>query len=93
MLNSKLLHYYYGNIYKGTHIAGGYLHYLIGYLYSLPIAEPTQKQQSNIVNLVEKILKTKDNYEFERLDKKIDKQIYDLYGIDHESRDIVDSFI
>src|SRR3989338_7968597 len=24
LLNSKLLHYYYANIYKGTHIAGGY---------------------------------------------------------------------
>ena len=32
ILNSKLLHFYYGNIYKGTHIAGGYLHYLICYL-------------------------------------------------------------
>ena len=93
ILNSKLLHYYYGNIYKGTHIAGGYLHYLIGYLYSLPVAEPTKKQQTNIVNLVNKLLKTKEKDEFEKLDNKIDELIYDLYDLDQESVDIVNSFI
>ncbi|HAZ16792.1 MAG TPA: hypothetical protein DCY49_02740 [Candidatus Jacksonbacteria bacterium] len=93
ILNSKLLHFYYGNIYKGTHIAGGYLHYLIGYLYSLPVAKPTKKQQADIVNLVNKILKAKDNSEFEKLDNKIDELIYDLYDLDHESVDIVNSFV
>jgi SOS regulatory protein LexA len=93
ILNSRLLHYYYGNIYKGTHIAGGYLHYLIGYLYSLPVAEPTKKQQTDIVNVVDKILKTKDKDEFEKLDNKIDKLVYDLYGIDQNSINIVNSFI
>ena len=93
ILNSKLLHYYYGNIYKGTHIAGGYLHYLIGYLYSLPVAEPTKKQQNSIVSLVDKILKSKDNDEFKKLDNKIDELVYDLYNLDQESIDIVNSFI
>jgi len=93
ILNSKLLHFYYGNIYKGTHIAGGYLHYLIGYLYSLPVAEPTKKQQTSIVNLVNKILKTKEKDEFEKLDNKIDELIYDLYDLDQESIKIVNAFI
>ena len=48
LLNSKLLHYYYANIYKGTHIAGGYLHYLIGYLYSMPIAIPTKSNNRKL---------------------------------------------
>lgn len=93
VLNSKLLHFYYGNIYKGTHIAGGYLHYLIGYLYSLPVAEPTKKQQSDIVSLVDKILKVKDKKEYDKLDSKIDESIYGLYKIDQESRKIIESFI
>ena len=93
ILNSKLLHFYYGNIYKGTHIAGGYLHYLIGYLYSLPVAEPTIKQQAHIVNLVDKILKAKENTAFEKLDNKINELVYDLYDLDQESIDTVDSFI
>ena len=73
LLNSKLIHYYYANIYKGTHIAGGYLHYLIGYLSSLPIAKPAKKQQLDIVALVEKILKTEDIKKFNKIDQQIDE--------------------
>ena len=93
ILNSKLLHYYYANIYKGTHIAGGYLHYLIGYLYSLPIAIPTKKQHDQIVDLVDKILISKDKDEFEKLDSSIDELVYKLYQLDKEEIKIVDSFI
>ncbi len=93
LLNSKLLHYYYANIYKGTHIAGGYLHYLIGYLYSLPIAEPTKKQQTDIVTLVEKILKTEKGNKFNKLDNQIDRLIYKLYNLSNEEIKLVESFI
>gem|GEM_PF-15148 len=93
LLNSKLLHYYYGNIYKGTHVAGGYLHYLIGYLYSLPVAEPTKKQQSDIVALVEKILKAKNETAFNKIDNQIDQSIYNLYNLSTEEIRIVESFI
>lgn len=93
LLNSKLLHYYYANIYKGTHIAGGYLHYLIGYLNSMPIAAPTKKQQSEIVALAEKILATKEDKKYALLDKKIDEAIYNLYNLDELEIKIIDSFI
>lgn len=93
ILNSKLLHYYYGNIYKSTHIAGGYLHYLIGYLYSLPVAEPNKKEQTNIVNLVNKILETKNSSEFEKLDNAIDKLIYQLYDLKNDEISIIENFI
>lgn len=91
LLNSKLLHYYYANIYKGTHVAGGYLHYLIGYLNSLPVAIPTKKQQLEIVALVEDILK--GGKEFSRIDNQIDKLIYKLYKLDNREIKIVESFI
>ncbi|KKQ55453.1 MAG: methyltransferase BseMII protein [Parcubacteria group bacterium GW2011_GWA2_38_13] len=93
LLNSKLLHYYYANIYKGTHVAGGYLHYLIGYLYSLPVAEPTKKQQLEIVALADKILFTKEEKEFARIDENIDKLIYSLYNLNDQEIKTVNSFI
>jgi len=92
IMNSKLLHYYYANIYKGTHIAGGYLHYLIGYLYSLPVVEPTKKQQSDIVALVEKIIESKNESEFNKIDKKIDELIYKLYSITKQETEVIESF-
>ena len=93
ILNSKLLHYYYANIYKGTHVAGGYLHYLIGYLNSMPIAEPTKKQQSDIVVLVDEVLKVKNEKEFTELDSAIDDKIYQLYNISEEEIEIAEDFI
>lgn len=93
LLNSKLFHFYYANIYKGTHIAGGYLHYLISYLYSLPVAEPTKKQQSEIVALVEKILKVKEEKEFNKIDNQIDNLIYKLYGLEKNEIEIIENFI
>lgn len=93
LLNSKLLHYYYANIYKGTHVAGGYLHYLISYLNSLPVAEPTPKQQAEIIFWVEKILKAEEKNEFAKIDNQIDRLIYKLYNIDNEGIKIVESFI
>ena len=87
------MHYYYANIYKGTHIAGGYLHYLIGYLYSMPISKPTKKQQSEIVALTAEILSTKGKKGYALLDNKIDEAIYELYNLNKEEIEIVDSFI
>lgn len=91
LLNSKLLHYYYANIYKGTHIAGGYLHYLIGYLNSLPIAEPTKRQHKEIVALVEKIMIAKNSATFKKIDTKLDHLIYRLYGLTNQEIEIVNS--
>ena len=93
LLNSKLLHYYYANIYKGTHIAGGYLHYLIGYLNSLPVAEPTNHQHKEIVILVEKIITARDNSTFKKIDKKLDQSIYRLYGLTSQEIGIAETFI
>jgi len=93
ILNSKLMHFYYANIYKGTHVSGGYLHYLIGYLNSLPIALPSKKQHNKVVALVDDILKCKNEKEFEFLDKNIDKEIYKIYNLSMSETEIVDGFI
>lgn len=93
LLNSKLLHFYYANIYKGTHIAGGYLHYLIGYLYSLPVAEPTKKEHDEIVRLVGKIIVAKKGDDFNAIDKQIDALIYKLYDLKENEIKVVENFI
>lgn len=93
IMNSKLLHYYYANIYKGTHIAGGYLHYLIGYLNSLPVAEPTKKQEKDIVALVNNLLKNTNHSNFSQTDKILDNKIYELYNLNDEEIKIVEDFI
>jgi type I restriction-modification system DNA methylase subunit len=37
ILNSKLMNYYYSILFKGGHVNGGYLHFLVSYLNVLPI--------------------------------------------------------
>ncbi|MBU4375730.1 hypothetical protein KKH38_04465, partial [Patescibacteria group bacterium] len=68
-------------------------HYLIGYLNSMPIAEPTKKQQSDIVVLVDEVLKVKNEKEFTELDSAIDNKIYQLYNISEEEIKIAEDFI
>jgi len=36
ILNSKLMNYYYSILFKGGHVNGGYLHFLVSYLNALP---------------------------------------------------------
>jgi SOS regulatory protein LexA len=93
LLNSKLLHYFYANIYKGTHIAGGYLHYLIGYLNSLPVAEPKEHLYKKIVVLVNRILQEKNIKDRMTIDNQIDDLIYDLYQLKKSEITIVENFI
>ena len=67
------------------------LHYLVGYLNSLPIVKPTEHQQREIVALVEKIMATKDNEKFKEIDDELDHSIYQLYGLTSQEGKIVDA--
>ena len=92
ILNSKLMHYVYSNLYHGTRVAGGYLHYLVNYLYGLPIAETNIKEQKEIITLVDKILITRDEKTFNKLDMQIDKRINQIYNLNTEEIKIIESF-
>lgn len=89
LLNSRLLHYFYATIFKGTHVAGGYLHYLTGYLNRLPIASATSEQHSMVEQYVENLLATSDDVLFNMLDDELDELIYNLYGLSEEEKNVV----
>ncbi|MDO8733837.1 MAG: N-6 DNA methylase [Elusimicrobiota bacterium] len=53
ILNSKLMNYYYSILFKGGHVNGGYLHFLIGYLNALPMIN--SNKQEDIKKMVSEI--------------------------------------
>jgi len=85
VLNSKLLNYYYSILFKGGHVNNGYLHFLVGYLNTLPIVMVTIKEQLEIAKMVNILLKEYD----EDIKRIIDAKICKLY----ELSDIETNFI
>lgn len=70
---------------------GGYLRYDIPYLEQMPIPQTLHNQ--SIINLVEKILETKekDGYaDTSKWDEEIDFLVYKLYGLTYDEVLIVD---
>jgi|GEM_PF-6739239 len=55
ILNSKLMNYYYSILFKGGHVNGGYLHFLVSYLNALPIIIRKTIHHDEIKEMVEKI--------------------------------------
>jgi hypothetical protein len=91
ILNSALLSYLYGVLFKATHIGGGYLHYLAAYLEDLPIR---LTDPAPLCALVERLLDP-DLHEDDRraLDRAVDACVFDLYGLTAEERALVTAAI
>lgn len=82
MLNSKLLHYYFGFI--GVMTAGGAYTLKAATIEALPIAIGTKEQQKEIALKVDSILniKAKDKQaDVSSIESEIDRLIYNLYGL------------
>lgn len=77
LLNSKLMNYYYSILYKGGHVNGGYLHFLVGYLNSLPIILIPKDLQIELENLV-KSLEKNNNY---KIKNTIDIKICEIFSL------------
>jgi SAM-dependent methyltransferase len=92
VLNSALMSYLYGVLFKATHVGGGYLHYLACYLEDLPIrlaADPAP-----ITALAERLLDPAlPDSERRALDARLDGLIYDLYGLSADERALVDAAV
>ena len=91
LLNSKLMSFWYYSKFEATHMNGGYLRYDIPYLEQMPIPQTLHNQ--SIINLVEKILETKekDSYaDTSKWDEEIDFWVYKLYGLTYDEVLIVD---
>ncbi len=106
VLNSKLIDFYYKTNFGTTHVGGGYLDLRGAQIVRLPIKIPSDKQQKEIVELVNKILELKGELqkvnsqsdkgfklqeEINRVDKKIDQEIYKLYNLSEKEIDIIEA--
>jgi len=92
LLNSNLLHYYFGFI--GVMTAGGAYTLKAATIEALPIAIGTKEQQKEIANRVESILnaKAKDKQiDVSSIEFEIDYLVYDLYGLSENEIKIVES--
>ena len=86
VLNSRLLNYYYSILFKGGHVNGGYLHFLVSYLNTLPIVLMTTKEQLEIVKMVKVLLEKYD----EDIKIMIDTKICESYELsDTETNSIL----
>lgn len=87
LLNSKLMDFYYKNLYFGWQIT-------IPALNSLPILIGTQQQQKEIVILIDKIFalkKQNKDMDIENIESQIDNLVYKLYDLSPEEIKIVEN--
>jgi hypothetical protein len=92
LLNSTLMSYLYGVLFKATHVNGAYLHYLGCYLDDLPLRltdDPTP-----IIELVDALLAPDLPVAARReVDRQLDNLVYELYGVNAAERALVDAAI
>jgi len=91
LLNSKLLHYYFGFI--GVMTAGGAYTLKAATIEALPIAIGTKEQQKEIAIKVDSILnvKAKDKQtDVSSIESEIDRLVYNLYGLSDNEIKIVE---
>lgn len=92
LLNSSLLSYIYGILFKATHVGGAYLHYLACYLDDLPIR--VAGDIAPFCALVERLLDPALSAEERRqLDGELDTLVYDLYELSPAERALVSTTI
>jgi Alw26I/Eco31I/Esp3I family type II restriction m6 adenine DNA methyltransferase len=99
LLNSKLVDYYFKYFNNTNHVP-------VGELKTIPIPETTKLQQTAIGNLAQKLLMLQKKFhiveensekwnsiksEIEKTDKKIDEEVYKLYGLTQEEIKIVEN--
>ena len=103
LLNSKLLSFVYKTLFGGMHMGGGYLRYRSTFLYELPIKQIEDSAEfnkfiKNMLGLNSELNKLEENSneweslksEIEKTDKKIDEEVYKLYGLTPEEVKIVE---
>ena len=91
LLNSRLLHYYFGFI--GVMTAGGAYTLKAATIESLPIAVGTREQQNEIALKVDNIINAKAEDKQEDVsstENEIDHLVYELYGLSEEDIKIVE---
>lgn len=92
VLNSKLLSFIYGIVYKGIQIGGSYYHYLPTWMEILPIVLPTSEQEREMGRLVDYALSAKNEVDVSFVLLKINELTYKIYRIKPDEQAIIESF-
>lgn len=105
ILNSKLFSFVYSEIFSGLKMGGGYFQFQAPQLRIMPIVEPSATKNgetrilvAKIIELNDKLNKTPENSnkwntikeEIGKTDRKIDEEVYQLYGLTPEEIEIVE---
>ena len=90
LLNSELMSFVYGTVYKGIQIGGGYYHYLPTWIDILPVIVPGEAEIKKTEGLVVRMLKTDSRAEKLRLMGNVDEIVYRAYGVSDEQRAIIE---
>jgi adenine-specific DNA-methyltransferase len=94
------MNFYYKSYYGLIHLTGGYLKINSSYLKNLPIKRISEEKQKPLIEIVDRILSITSNSDYsdnvdkqamvKALEKRIDKLVYDLYGLTKEEVDIIE---
>jgi hypothetical protein len=90
LLNSELISFVYGTVYKGIQIGGGYYHYLPTWIDILPVIVPGEADIKKTESLVGRMLKTDSRTIKLRLMGDVDDIVYRAYGVSDEQRAIIE---
>ncbi len=93
VINSHLASYFSNIAYNSLKMAGGFINIGVRELEQLPIPSATPTQQHPIINLVDRILNAKKENpqtDTSRMEKEIDRLVYELYGLTEDEIKIVE---
>jgi len=93
LLNSELMSFVYGTVYKGIQIGGGYYHYLPTWLGILPVIVPDENDIRTMERLTDRMTAAGDHVARLRMMQKVDEIVYRAYGISEEQRAIIESIV
>jgi methylase of polypeptide subunit release factors len=89
LLNSELMSFVYGTVYKGIQIGGGYYHYLPTWLDILPVIVPEKKEIKKAEHIADSVIKASGRAAKLRLMREADGIFYRVYGVSHEQQAII----
>ncbi|MDI6732703.1 MAG: N-6 DNA methylase [Planctomycetota bacterium] len=84
ILNSNLMNYYYSILFKGGHVNGGYLHFLVGYLNALPI-----KIMNETNDEIKKMITEINGNNFKEIKFELDKLVCKIFDLNNNESKLI----
>jgi hypothetical protein len=91
ILNSKLIQFYFSQI--GIMTAGGAYTLKYSTIKKIPLVLPPEKNQSEVIEIVESILKSKNDKDVSKEEKKLNRLIYRIYKIDEKEKELIEKLL